>query len=313
MLAAVVLTATLPLWLVVTLVLDVVSRPRRWARVRLGAFALVYAWLEVFAIVSALVLWVVVGCGAATRTSWGQALHSKVQSVWVRAVVAALRGILGMRVSVSGADELWPGPLILMCRHASLADTLLPALALFDSGMNVRYVLKQELQTVPSLDLFGHRLRNHFADRSGKDTAGEAAALRRLADGADEHTAMVIFPEGTRFSEGKRDRAAAKVAERHPELADRAGAFRRVLPPRWTGVQALVDGCPEADLAVFLHHGLDHLSGLGPMMRNIPFDQPVTVEFRRIPRAEVGADDFPGWLFDRWAEVDAWVQSQGEA
>ena len=54
------------------------------------------------------------------------------------------------------------------------------------------------------------------------DTAGEVAALRSLADGLGRHEGILIYPEGTRFTTAKLERAKQVIAERQPEIAQLA-------------------------------------------------------------------------------------------
>ena len=162
----------------IAVVADAVRR-RPLPILRLGAYGIVYLSAEIFAIVSASVLWVASGCGLAVKSAWSQRLHSAAQARWVAWLVAAAGRVLGLRISIAGADLMPPGPVIVLCRHTSLIDTLIPATLAAERGMRVRYVLKSDLLWDPALDLFGHRLPNHFVDRSGSNTAAELRALNR--------------------------------------------------------------------------------------------------------------------------------------
>jgi hypothetical protein len=87
------------------------------------------------------------------------------------------------------------------------------------------------------------------------------------------------------------------------------------MPPRWGGAFALLDAAPDADVVVFVHHGLDGLSGLRTILAALPFRHPVTVELWRIPRAGIpeNRDERRRWLFDLWTRMDAWVDSAVQA
>ena len=134
--------------------------------------------------------------------------------------------MLRLDLDIEGADALGTaptdGPLIVLCRHASMVDTLVPAKLLFDRGYRVRYVLKDELLWDPALDIIGHRLPNCFVDRSSTDKAAELDAIGAFAAGAGPGEALVIFPghpvvtgSGTGRSSGfGRTTAAAERAER---------------------------------------------------------------------------------------------------
>jgi len=103
----------------------------------------------------------------------------------------------------------------MLCRHASVADSVLSAWVISTlSAMAPRYVLKRELLWDPCLDIVGNRLPNHFLDRDAADSAVELDALRDLASSMAPADVAIIFPEGTRASEAKRERMLAKIGPR---------------------------------------------------------------------------------------------------
>lgn len=272
-------------------------------------FGMGYGLLESAMLLVVAGTWVITGFGLAMSTGWSQRMHYRLQRWWVGRLLGLLETVLGLRFSIEGIEALRPGPVIVFGRHVSLVDTLFPALALGDCGLSLRYVLKRELEIVPLLDVVGHRLPNYFADRSGTDTEGELAALTSLATGLGPDDSVVIFPEGTRGTPEKRARAVERLGERHPELVEQAASLAHTMPPRWGGAFALLDAAPDADVVVFVHHGLDGLRGLGTILAALPLRRPVTVELWRIPRAEIpdDRDERRRWLFDLWTRVDAWV------
>ena len=304
-----------PLALPVLVVVDLLRARPRLPLARGWVFGLAYGLLESAMLVVVAGLWVLTGFGLAMSTRWAQRLHYSLQRWWVGRLLRLLEAVLGLRFSIEGIEALRPGPVIVFGRHVSLVDTLFPALALADSGLSLRYVLKRELEIVPLLDVVGHRLPNYFADRSGTDTERELAALSALATDLGPDDSVVIFPEGTRGTTDKRARAVERLGERHPELAEQAASLRHTMPPRWGGAFALLDAAPDADVAVFVHHGLDGLSGLRTILAALPFRHPVTVELWRIPRAGIpeDRDERRRWLFDLWTRMDAWVDSAVQA
>ncbi len=71
-----------------------------------------------------------------------------------------------------------PGPLVVLSRHASIVDNILP-FQLFTRHKRIwlRYVLKRELLVDPSLDIAGNWLPNYFVDRGGSDSDRELEAV----------------------------------------------------------------------------------------------------------------------------------------
>jgi 1-acyl-sn-glycerol-3-phosphate acyltransferase len=178
-------------------------------------------------------------------------------------------------------------------------------------------VLKRELLADPCLDVVGNRLPNHFLDREATDSAVELQALRQLAAGLANDQIAVIFPEGTRANAKKRARAIEKIGERDPERAARLAGLRHLLPPRPAGSQALIEGCPSADLVIAWHTGFDGLDTFGGILHHLA-EQPRPVRFHaiRIPRDTVPEGPaFTEWLDGVWLRADEAVhqllQSEG--
>ena len=272
------------------------------------------AW-EAVAVVAAAVLWVATGFGRGVDRAWSQSAHAALQSTWVDSILRVARRMLRLDLDIEGADELGTapadGPLIVLCRHASMVDTLVPAKLLFDRGYRVRYVLKDELLWDPALDIIGHRLPNCFVDRSSTDKAAELDAIGALAAGAGPGEALVIFPEGTRWSPEKRHRAIERLRTDDPAAAERAERLTSTLLPRPAGTLALLAGRPDADVVIVSHTGLEGLAGPKDALRLLPLRRPMQVSFRRVRRGEVpdSPDAQRDWLLDQWTQVDDWIRA----
>ena len=300
LLAAVLLTLLAPIWMALSAALDLGRGRRRLPTARLLAFAWCWTWLELAGVTAAAGLWL-----TGRRRDLGA--HYRLQRWWAARLMGALRATTGLRVEAAQSADLQPGPAILLCRHASLADSLVSAWVVTSlAGMNPRYVLKRELLFDPCLDVVGNRLPNYFLDRGAADSRAELEALRMLAAGLTDDQVAVIFPEGTRATPPKRARALAKIAERDPQRAERLAPLGHLLPPRPAGSAALLDGCPDADFVVAWHVGFDGWDNFGAILRRLA-DRPRPVEFhtRRIPRAEVPSGAaFAAWLDAQWLQVD---------
>lgn len=297
------LVVLLPLWLPLAAVVDLVRGRTRLPTVRLLAFALCWAWLETAGVAGAAALWL-----AGQRRN--HQAHYALQRWWAARLMGALQRTTGIRVEAADASALAPGPTVLLCRHASLADSLLSAWVITSQArMNPRYVLKRELLADPCLDIVGNRLPNHFLDREATDSAAELTALTRLAQGLGNDEVAVIFPEGTRATPAKRERALARIADRDPERAERLAALQHVLPPRPAGSAALLAGCPQADVVVAWHVGFDGLDTFGGILRHLCHTPPpVQFHAQRVPRDEVPTGEaFTAWLDDAWLRADAAV------
>ncbi len=310
--AAPVLVGLLPVLVPLLLVIDLVTAPRRLPSLRALGFAIAYVFTELFGIVASGWLWLRFA-GRRGGEAWIEA-HIRLQARWMSSLFRSAQVLLGLRVSLDGEDALSRPPMLVFGRHVSLVDSMVSAVLLgAQRGYELRYVLKRELRSDPCLDIVGHRLRNHFVDRSGGDAA-EIAAVGQLGEDLRDDTAVVLFPEGTRFSPAKRDRSLERLRERDDtgDLLPMAEGLRHLLPPRPGGALALLDSAPDTDVVIFGHVGFEGLDTFPGLWRGVPFDLPVDVVARRYARSEipVEAKDRARWLFERWAELDDWIDGR---
>jgi 1-acyl-sn-glycerol-3-phosphate acyltransferase len=312
-LGLVLVTALLPVLLVVSLVIDAVRRVRSGVpptAARLVVLLWVYLAAEVGGIVALVAVWVASLGGR--RRAWLCDVTWRFQQLWAGVLFGAVRVLFRLRLEVAGSEAITPGPVIVLMRHASIVDTLLPAnLVARPHGIRLRYVLKRELLADPCLDIAGRRLPNYFV-RRGTGEAQEVDRVRALAQGLGTDDGVLIYPEGTRFTPERRARAIARIAERDARLAARAERLRHLLPPRLGGVGALLDGAPEADVVVIAHHGFDGLRLISDIWRGGLVGLVVRVRVTRVPRSAVAEADAArvDWLYDLWQDVDDWLEEQ---
>ena len=301
---------------------DRARRVRGAPTVRLLAFGVAFTTHEVTGVVAAAGLWVVKPW---RRDRWTARNH-RLQQWWTASLVRAAGPVLGLRLDVEevppGAPDApagvvaldAPGPVVVLSRHVSLVDSLLPAHLLgVQHGRRLRYVLTRGLRLDPCLDIVGHRLPNHFVDRGGEDPAQEIAALEALADGMGPDEAVVIFPEGGLYSPARRERAIRRLAEKGSPRLPVARGLRHLLAPRAAGTLALLRAAPDADVVVLAHHGFEPLASIGALWRNAPLAHAVRLRAVRHARAQLPGDEqgLAGWLDEQWVAMDDWLDRQG--
>jgi hypothetical protein len=133
-------------------------------------------------------------------------------------------------------------------------------------------------------------------------------AVASLAGGLDARTGVLIYPEGTRFTPEKLERALAQLREQgKEELAARAEKLRYVLPPKLGGPQALLSRAPGVDVLLLEHTGFEGTADFASFWGGELIGRTLEVRFRRIAAGRIPQEDVGGWLFDRWVEMDAWV------
>lgn len=312
-LGAVLVTVLLPVLIPVALIVDVARFATRrvpFMAIRMLLVIWVYLLGEAIAMLVFLLVWLF-GLGP-RRQQWLHASTWHVQQAWAGSIFGAARILLGLKVSVEGDDEVEPGPIIVLVRHASILDNLLPSVFVARRHrVRLRYLLKRELLNDPGLDIGGKRIPNYFV-RRGTGAEVERENVRRLAGGMTADEGMLIFPEGTRFTEERRLGMIAKIAERDPALAAKAQEIRHLLPPKIGGVLAVLEGAPDADVLLMGHVGFDGLRRMSEIWQGVLVGRELRVRFRRVPRSDVplDADGRVAWLFDAWLEMDGWIGEQ---
>ena len=171
-----------------------------------------------------------------------------------------------------------------------------------------RVVLKSTLAWDPALGILMRRVPSRFVSEGGPETERQVGELARHLDHND---AFVIFPEGGNFTPERRDRAIARLKKLGMRrMAQRAERMIHVLAPRPGGVLAALDAAPEADVLLVAHTGLDHVLTIADVWRSIPMDKRLTMGWWRVPRrrSRTGREERIEWLFDRWQQIDDWIE-----
>lgn len=297
--------AALPLVLV-SLLVELV-RPRKLAATRALLMFGAFLGCELLGLL---------GAGWIALTTSGEALVTAsyaLQRRWNTALSGALSALFNLTWDVQGLDQCRPGPTLLLVRHASTADTILPvALLSAGLGQNLRYVLKSELLWDPCIDVIGQRVPNVFVRRGD---AGEVDRVRALARGMGPNEALVLYPEGTRFSPSRQAARLAELQGQPEDVQALARALQVTLAPKPGGVLAILDAEPTLDVVFCAHTGLEGARTLADLVRGELVDKVVKVRFERVPAAEIPRDPAARyrWLLTRWGSIDAWIRAQSGA
>jgi 1-acyl-sn-glycerol-3-phosphate acyltransferase len=170
-------------------------------------------------------------------------------------------------------------------------------------------VLKKELKLDPCLDVVGHRLPNYFLNRQASNVATELQGLETMARGLGSRDIAVIFPEGTRANDGKRQRILDQLRAKSPERASRLENLRFLMAPKAAGVSALLAAVPNAKVVTMWHAGFDGMDTFRGIVKHLAKSAVrVQVRVTEHQRATVATGEaFVAWLDEQWIAMDAAV------
>lgn len=227
-----------------------------------------------------------------------------IQFWWAQALFDLGKWVFQLSVEVRGSDALDGQSAIVLSRHTSMADTVLPLLYFGKTRFeSLRYVLKQELQLLPCLDIGGNLLPNVFVDRSGSDSTKAVAEVSQLVASAGDDESVLIYPEGTRFTQAKHD----ALREKRPQLRDQLQRWPGLLPPRLGGVSAMLANNPGKDLVFLAHVGFEGSASIHDLVGGGWLQQRVILQFWRVPYAEIPSADVTEFLFAEWDKMQRTV------
>ena len=314
LLAFVLMTVFFPVLFLIAAIVDLtlwLTRRKPWVSVRLLPALWCFLFGEIEALVKLPVIYVLTGGpfgrGSIRRRRWIYVLRIR----WARNHLGAVRILFGLNFEVEGLEKTAEGPFILMIRHASIIDNLLPDVLIGHTyGIGVRFVIKREIQTLPAIDIGGRWIPTVFIKRGSLDPVNEISAVRQLTHDMSPGEILGIYPEGTRPTPTKIARAQQVIAERQPEVAPFAERLNHLLPPRLGGPLALIDeAAAETDIVFCAHTGFDGLRTVGDIWAGELVKQTIRVRFWRyegdcIPEGEAARIE---WLYERWQILDDWV------
>ncbi|MDN4491183.1 1-acyl-sn-glycerol-3-phosphate acyltransferase [Demequina sp. SYSU T00068] len=308
-------------WLgVVVLAIVAWALPGRLRLTRVLWLAGFYLLWDAFAVAVLGVMWVQYGFGRRMRSEASQRDHYALASSMLRLLFAQVRWTLRLDVDLEDADldQIAPGrPLIVVCRHAGPGDSFVMVDALLNRfKRNPAIVLKDTLQWDPAIDLLLNRIPTRFITprrhRRPGDPGG-AETIAALAGDLGPEGALLIFPEGANATPKRRARRIAALREAGRDgLADRAEAMPHVMPPHPGGVLAAMEARPDAAVVVVAHTGLERLSTVADVWRELPVDKRIVLKGWTTDPAEIpaGREEREAWLYSWWETVDRWIAGQ---
>ncbi|HAN32406.1 MAG TPA: hypothetical protein DCQ06_12495 [Myxococcales bacterium] len=241
--------------------------------------------------------------------------NHRLQQWWADSLWRWSAAILAVNIEIQGLESLRTDrPILMLVRHASHADTLLPVHLLRGLSRHLRFVLKEQLLFDPCLDLVGRRIPNAFVQRGGADRQAQIQNVTSLLDGLSSRDAVVLFPEGTRVTEAKRLRVQQRMAEHGTEQeALYAQRLQHTLPPLRQGALALLAQSQGADLIFVAHRGLEVATQLPKMLSGALVGTSIVVHLWRVAAEDIPDDPHAQrtLLAAHWLAVDALAAQPG--
>ena len=230
--------------------------------------------------------------------------NRSIQFWWAQHLFDMGKRLYKLRIEVTGTEALEGNCALLLSRHSSMGDTVLPLLFFGKArAEGLRYVLKQELRYLPCLDIGGHRLPNVFVDRSGTDSAKAVKEVSNLIATAGEDESVLIYPEGTRFTQKKHD----DLRRKYPQLEDQLNRWPNLLPLRLGGVLGMLKANPGKDLVFLAHAGFEGSADIHDLLGGGWLNQKVRLHFWRVPYSEIPQENVQDFLFKEWDKMQATV------
>jgi 1-acyl-sn-glycerol-3-phosphate acyltransferase len=283
-------------------------RRDRWVAVRLLAVVWWALSIELRGLLLLLRLWIAAAGKDPVRF---RAWIYRLLHWWICSHFKGVRAIFGLRFEVEDLDCAGPGPVVILMRHGSTVDTLLPEAVIAEAhGLRLRYVLKRELLALPTIDIGRRWAPQVFVHRGSGAIDAELERVRKLPVGLGANDAVLIYPEGTVYTPQKLARAQQIIGERQPELSDAANRLRHVLPPRPGGTLALLQAAGNVDVVLCGHTGLPPFRSIRDMWSGELVGSTVRIKFWRYSGGDIPLDseeDFREWLYQRWFELDDWL------
>jgi len=287
------------------------KNPTRHTRLALMLFW--YLLLELLGVLIALMLWFGTFFGYKMKSSRSQDIHASVQYFWVTSVLKGAAFFLRTRVQFPKSVPVPNGPCVIAAQHSSFFDALIPTIlvGIYFKNMIPRHVLKSELLLSPSLDIYGNRLPNQFVNRESGNADQEIAGIRSLANNLGSN-AMIIFPEGTFYTERRFKRIIQKIAATDTNRADRVSSLQNLLPVKPGGISAMLTASPESGLYLVAHRGFEPFGSFKEILANIPFKNPVEIFIKSVPPSKIPREKnaLLEFIDYEWLALDAWLESK---
>ena len=298
-----------PLWITLSLFLDLVRLSRLLSTTRGTLFFIAFVQFQFLGLLLGGCLFLakcIIRPSAPTWQQWNRHL----QDTWTKLLFRTVQTLFRVTFEVHQEAQDQTGPFMLFVRHVSVVDTLFPAVFVSIPWQTpLQYVLKSGLLWDPCLDLVGQRLPNCFVQRSSKHLKPETDRMGQLARALPPGEGIIIFPEGTRATQKKRQAMIKRAQEnQNQEFLEQLSTFKHVLPFRRPGVLALLENT-NCDVVYLAHTGFEGISTLRDIWNGSLIGRHIRAKVWRTNRTQWAGTPDEEWAFcvEQWKAVDAFI------
>jgi len=206
-----------------------------------------------------------------------------------------MQQVLGIELVIKGKANTQQTPVVI-CNHQSWFDIPLVQHVITGNGPIIKFLVKREIVWIPIIGWICLVLNFPRLRRGKKNGSGESdfSIIQKASKGhGNESGALLIFPEGTRFTETKK--ANQKVPYHH------------LLKPKTGGLKMIKQHANAdtrlVDITIDYHQKNVHI---WHCLRAEPAKITITLEHYKL--SEI--DDIDAWLNNRWLEKDKLLSSQ---
>jgi 1-acyl-sn-glycerol-3-phosphate acyltransferase len=206
-----------------------------------------------------------------------------------------MQRVLGIELVIKGKTNIHQTPVV-VCNHQSWFDIPLLQQVITGNGPIVKFLVKREIVWIPIIGWICVVLNFPRVRRDKKNSSGESdfSIIRKASkEHGNESGALLIFPEGTRFTETKR--ANQKVPYQHL-LKPKTGGLKMIKQFTNTDTSLI-------DITIDYHQKEVHI---WKCLRADPAK--ITITLKHYNLAEI--DDIGMWLNNRWLEKDRLLSGQ---
>jgi 1-acyl-sn-glycerol-3-phosphate acyltransferase len=200
-----------------------------------------------------------------------------------------MQHILGIELVIKGKTNTHQSPVV-MCNHQSWFDIPLVQHVITGNGPIIKFLVKREIVWIPVIGWICLVLNFPRLRRGKNNGTGESdfSIIRKASKGhGNDSGALLIFPEGTRFSEAKKVKQKTLY---HHLLKPKAGGLRMIKQHASADTNLV-------DITINYHQKNVHIWNC---LRADPAKITITIEHYNLKEI----DDIETWLNNRWLEKD---------